>query len=35
MKGWVVVTPQGYADEIDLTAWVQKGMTFAGSLPSK
>jgi hypothetical protein len=35
MKGWVVVTPQGYTDESDLGAWVGKGVAFAASLPPK
>jgi hypothetical protein len=32
MKGWVVVTPQGYEEEDDLIAWVQRGIAFAESL---
>jgi len=35
MAGWVVVTPQGYAEDSNLKAWVQKGIDYANSLPSK
>jgi TfoX/Sxy family transcriptional regulator of competence genes len=35
MKGWVYVAPEGCRDESDLRAWVQMGVDYAGSLPSK
>jgi TfoX/Sxy family transcriptional regulator of competence genes len=35
MTGWVAVDPQGYASDEDLWAWVQQGVRFALSLPSK
>mgnify|MGYP003980753899 CR=1 FL=1 len=35
MTGWVMVTPDGCADEAALSVWVQKGLTFASSLPAK
>ena len=35
MKGWVVVTPDGYESDADLTSWVQQGVDFALSLPAK
>jgi TfoX/Sxy family transcriptional regulator of competence genes len=35
MTGWVVVEPQGCAAEAALKAWVEKGLTFARSLPGK
>ncbi len=35
MKGWVVVGPEGYEADEALKAWVQQGVDFALSLPSK
>lgn len=35
MKGWIVVRPDGYEDDLDLTMWVQKGIDFALTLPGK
>jgi hypothetical protein len=35
MKGWIVVTPQGYEGDDDLITWVMKGVEFAESLPVK
>jgi TfoX/Sxy family transcriptional regulator of competence genes len=35
MKGWVVVLPEGYQEDRDLSSWVQKGVDFALSLPAK
>jgi hypothetical protein len=35
MKGWVMVLPAGYASNGDLQHWVQQGVEFALSLPSK
>jgi hypothetical protein len=35
MTGWVVVEPEGYASDVDLTAWVQEGLEFALTLPPK
>ncbi len=35
MRGWVMVEPQGCASEQALQAWVEKGVTFAQSLPPK
>jgi len=35
MKGWVMVAPQGYRTEKDLSAWVERGAAFAQSLPPK
>jgi hypothetical protein len=35
MKGWVVVTPDGYARDEDLAAWVARGVAFALTLPPK
>ena len=35
MKGWVVVTPEGYESDNDLLAWVTEGKSLALSLPAK
>jgi hypothetical protein len=35
MKGWVCVTPDGYASDQALGDWVQRGVKFALSLPAK
>jgi hypothetical protein len=35
MKGWVMVAPAGYANENDLTDWLQSGVDFALTLPPK
>jgi len=35
MKGWIVVTPEGYESSDDLRSWVEKGVRFAQSLPVK
>ena len=35
MKGWILVAPDGVADERELTAWVARGVDFARSLPAK
>ncbi len=35
MKGWVMVSPSGYASDKALAAWVEKGVAFALSLPPK
>ena len=35
MTGWVMVAPDGYADDAELRRWVQCGLEFAGTLPSK
>lgn len=35
MTGWVVVTEGGYREDTDLAAWVEKGVSFATSLPAK
>ena len=33
MKGWVMVEEGGYADDEDLSEWVEQGVSFAKSLP--
>jgi hypothetical protein len=35
MKGWIVVTPEGYDSDEELARWVEEGAAFALSLPSK
>jgi hypothetical protein len=35
MKGWVMVEPAGYANDEDLSNWVQSGIDFALTLPPK
>ena len=35
MKGFVFVGPEGLASDNDLKVWVQRGVDFALSLPSK
>ena len=35
MAGWVMVGPQGCANEADLKDWVARGADFARSLPKK
>jgi hypothetical protein len=35
MRGMVYVDEDGVAEDADLTAWVQRGLSYAGSLPPK
>jgi hypothetical protein len=35
MSGWVMVAPEGYADDTQLSAWLQKGIDFVSELPAK
>jgi len=35
MTGWVMVSPEGIADEQNLKQWVQQGVEFASTLPPK
>jgi TfoX/Sxy family transcriptional regulator of competence genes len=35
MKGWLLVDPAGCAEDDDLRRWVDRGLTFARSLPPK
>jgi TfoX/Sxy family transcriptional regulator of competence genes len=35
MKGWVLLEPAGIQSEDDLKRWIDQGVTFAQSLPSK
>jgi hypothetical protein len=35
MKGWLLVDPDGHADDDDLRRWVDRGVAYAASLPPK
>ena len=35
LKGLIYVDPEGIAEDEDLTSWVDRCMTFIGSLPPK
>jgi hypothetical protein len=35
MRGWLYVEPDGAASDADLQAWVDRGVAYAQSLPSK
>lgn len=35
MRGWVVVTPDGFPDEESLAGWIDQGVAFAEGLPPK
>jgi TfoX/Sxy family transcriptional regulator of competence genes len=35
MKGWLMVAPDGHADDDDLRRWVDRGVAHAASLPPK
>ena len=35
MKGFVYVGSEGFEDDTDLRAWIERGAAFAGSLPVK
>ncbi len=35
MKGWVMVCAKGHDSKKDLASWVDRGISFAGSLPKK
>ena len=35
MRGWVLVSSEGFATEQDLRRWVDQGVAFASSLPPK
>ena len=35
MKGWICVGREGYADDDDLRRWVDRGVSYARSLPPK
>jgi hypothetical protein len=35
MKGWLLVGPDGHAEDDDLRRWVGRGVAYATSLPPK
>ena len=35
MKGWLLVGPDGHAEDDDLRRWVGRGVSYASSLPPK
>ena len=35
MKGWVLVAPEGVADDDLLNGWIQRAVKFVGRLPVK
>jgi TfoX/Sxy family transcriptional regulator of competence genes len=35
MKNWVLVAPEGVADDDRLSGWIQRAANFVGSLPAK
>ena len=35
MKGWALVEPDGVQDDEQLSAWIQRALTFVGTLPAK
>lgn len=35
MAGWVLVAPEGFADEPTLATWLETGRDFAVTLPAK
>ena len=35
MKGWLMVSPDGHAEDDDLRRWIDRGLDHAGSLPPK
>jgi TfoX/Sxy family transcriptional regulator of competence genes len=35
MTGWIMVAPDGFEQDADLLAWLERGRDFAASLPEK
>lgn len=35
MKGWIMVSPEGYESDSHLHEWAERGLEFAYSLPPK
>lgn len=35
MRGWIVVSPEGFPTDTDLNNWIQQGVAYAESLPPK
>lgn len=35
IEGWLLVSPEGFATEVDLDSWIERGLAGALSLPPK
>jgi TfoX/Sxy family transcriptional regulator of competence genes len=35
LSGWILVGPDAYSEDDDLSRWVERGLAFAGTLPPK
>ena len=35
MRGWVLIAPEGIADDATLSAWIERAVAFVGALPPK
>ena len=35
MPGWIAVSPEGLAADVDLDSWIRQGVAYAESLPPK
>jgi hypothetical protein len=35
MRGWILVSPEGFPTDTDLDNWIQQGIVYAESLPPK
>jgi hypothetical protein len=35
MRGWIVVSPEGFTSDTDLDSWIKQGVAYAESLPAK
>jgi TfoX/Sxy family transcriptional regulator of competence genes len=35
MRGWVLVSDKGHSTEAELTSWIDRGVSYAESLPPK
>ena len=35
MKGWVLIAPAGVEGDDQLSGWIQRAVTFVGSLPAR
>src|SRR3954469_23902904 len=35
MTGWVVIAPEGVAEDDQLAGWIERARTFVGELPAK
>lgn len=35
MKGWVLIAPEGIDEDHELNRWIERAVTFVGTLPAK